>query len=123
MARDDAPLHRAKALEQAGAVVVLAGSRDGRVDLERVLTELHRREVRALLVEGGAEVHGAFLAAGLVDRVAAFVAPLLLGGRQAASAMGGSGLSLQDALRLTDLCVRSIGADLLVEGDVAREAA
>ena len=123
MVGDAAPRHRAQTLETAGAVVVCAGSREGRVDLERMLNELHRRDVRALLVEGGAEVHGAFLAAGLVDRIAAFVAPLLLGGRQAASAIGGSGLPLQDALRLADLSVHFVGADLLVEGDVVRDAA
>jgi diaminohydroxyphosphoribosylaminopyrimidine deaminase/5-amino-6-(5-phosphoribosylamino)uracil reductase len=44
MVRDGAPSHRVTALEEAGAVVVLAGSRDGRVDLEHVLAELHRRE-------------------------------------------------------------------------------
>jgi diaminohydroxyphosphoribosylaminopyrimidine deaminase/5-amino-6-(5-phosphoribosylamino)uracil reductase len=121
MIGDGAPRSRREALEQAGAVVVLAGSRQGRVDLDRVLAELHRREVRALLVEGGAETHGAFLASGLVDRVAVFVAPVLLGGRQAASAMGGSGLPLREALRLADLSVRAVGSDLLLEGDVVRE--
>jgi diaminohydroxyphosphoribosylaminopyrimidine deaminase/5-amino-6-(5-phosphoribosylamino)uracil reductase len=123
MVAADAPRDRTERLGRAGAVVVRAGSRDGRVDLEGMLTELHRREVRALLVEGGAEVHGAFLASGLVDRIAVFVAPLLLGGREAPSAIGGSGVPLQDALRLTDLSVRTVGPDLLVEGDVAREKA
>jgi diaminohydroxyphosphoribosylaminopyrimidine deaminase / 5-amino-6-(5-phosphoribosylamino)uracil reductase len=118
---DGAPRERTERLEKAGAVVVRVGSREGRVDLEGVLAGLHRREIRALLVEGGAETHGAFLEAGLVDRVVVFLAPILVGGRQALSAMGGSGLPLTNALRLTDLSVRRIGSDLLVEADVARE--
>ena len=36
--------------------------------------------MQSLLVEGGATIHGAFIKAGLVDRVALFVAPRLLGG-------------------------------------------
>jgi diaminohydroxyphosphoribosylaminopyrimidine deaminase / 5-amino-6-(5-phosphoribosylamino)uracil reductase len=119
--RDDTPEERTKQLEELGAVVVRVGARQGRVDLGGALAELHRREVRALLVEGGAEVHGAFLDAGLVDRVVMFVAPLLLGGRQASSAVGGAGLPLKGALRLTDLSIRHVGADLLLEAEVARE--
>jgi diaminohydroxyphosphoribosylaminopyrimidine deaminase/5-amino-6-(5-phosphoribosylamino)uracil reductase len=116
-----APPGRTRALQEAGAVVVSTESVDGRVDLKSMLTELHRREVRSLLVEGGAEVHGAFLAASLVDRVAVFVAPMLLGGHHAAPAMGGGGLALADALRIRDLVVHSIGGDLLLEGDVGAE--
>lgn len=114
----DAPNDHAERLSRAGPVVVRGPERHGHVDLEAVLTELHRREVRALLVEGGAEVHGAFLEAGLVDRVVVFIAPLLLGGRAAPSAVGGLGLPLKSGLRLGPLAVRSVGADLLVEADV-----
>ena len=70
----------------------------------RVLAELHRREVRALLVEGGAEIHGAFLAAGLVDRVAVFVAPAPAG--RPAGRVGHGWIRARrsrDALRLADL--------------------
>jgi diaminohydroxyphosphoribosylaminopyrimidine deaminase/5-amino-6-(5-phosphoribosylamino)uracil reductase len=119
----DAPPDGIARLERAGATVLRVPSRDGRLDLEAVLLELHRREVRALLVEGGAEVHGAFLEAGLVDRVAMFLAPLLLGGRAAPSAIGGGGRPLREALALADLSVRAVGPDLLVEADVAREKA
>jgi diaminohydroxyphosphoribosylaminopyrimidine deaminase/5-amino-6-(5-phosphoribosylamino)uracil reductase len=120
MVAEGADAGRVRALRDAGAVVAPAGSHGGRLDLVEVLAELHRREVRALLVEGGAEMHGAFLSAGLVDRVAVFVAPLLIGGREALSVMTGSGLSLGSAVRLTDLAVRTVGPDLLVEGDVER---
>ncbi len=121
MVGEEAPRAGTDGLERAGAVVMRVTSREGRVDLESVLRELHRRQVRALLVEGGAEVHGAFLGAALVDRVAMFVAPVLLGGRAAPSAIGGPGRPLREALRLVDLSVRLVGPDLLVEADVARE--
>src|SRR5262245_55017995 len=120
MVAEDALPERMRALRETGAQVVHARSRQGRLDLGEVLAELHRREVRAILVEGGAEMHGAFLSAGLVDRVAVFVAPLLIGGRQSLSAITGSGLALGKAVRLVDLAVRPVGPDLLLEGDVDR---
>ncbi len=119
MVGHDAPPERIARLSAAGVVVVRGPERHGHVDLETVLAELHKREVRALLVEGGAEVHGALLEAGVVDRVAVFLAPLLLGGRGALSAIGGLGLPLKSGQRLGPLTVRSLGPDLLVEADVA----
>jgi diaminohydroxyphosphoribosylaminopyrimidine deaminase/5-amino-6-(5-phosphoribosylamino)uracil reductase len=59
--------------------------------------------------------------AGLVDRVAAFVAPTLLGGAEAPTPVGGAGLTLSDALRLTNLTVRPVGTDWLIEADVAHD--
>src|SRR5207302_274870 len=63
----EAPEGRVRELAASGATVVSCRTRDGRVDLGALLAELFAREVRAVLVEGGGEVHGAFLDAGLVD--------------------------------------------------------
>ncbi len=115
-----APADRVGGLERAGATVVRCAVRDDRVDPAAVLADLHAREVRAVLVEGGGEVHAAFLGAGLVDRVAVFVAPRLLGGRAAPSLVGGAGTELKNAARLEAWTVRPVGDDLLVEADVAR---
>jgi diaminohydroxyphosphoribosylaminopyrimidine deaminase / 5-amino-6-(5-phosphoribosylamino)uracil reductase len=116
----DAASERVAALESAGATVVRLPLRDDRVDVDALLAELFRRDVRGVLVEGGTEVHASFVEAGLVDRVAFFVAPRLLGGRQAPTAVGGRGLSLKDALALDELTVRRVGDDLLIEADVRR---
>jgi diaminohydroxyphosphoribosylaminopyrimidine deaminase / 5-amino-6-(5-phosphoribosylamino)uracil reductase len=116
----EAPHTRVKALADAGATIVVCRTRDGRVDLGALLTELFAREVRAVLVEGGGEVHGAFLDAGLVDRVAMFAAPLLIGGRGATPVVGGAGRELKSAVRLSDFTVTPLGDDLLVEADVVR---
>ncbi|PYO02187.1 MAG: bifunctional diaminohydroxyphosphoribosylaminopyrimidine deaminase/5-amino-6-(5-phosphoribosylamino)uracil reductase RibD [Candidatus Rokuibacteriota bacterium] len=115
-----APAQRTRALEAAGATVLKVGESNTRVDAGQALAELFARDVRGVLVEGGAEVHAAFLEAGLVDRVAMFVAPRLLGGRAAPGVIGGVGRPLKDAVRLRHLAVRSLGDDLLIEADVAR---
>ncbi len=76
--------------------------------------------VNAVLVEGGGELGGALAEAGLVDRVAFFVAPRLVGGAAAPGPLGGRGRPLKEALSLVDVTTRRIGDDLLVEADVLR---
>jgi diaminohydroxyphosphoribosylaminopyrimidine deaminase / 5-amino-6-(5-phosphoribosylamino)uracil reductase len=98
-----APPGRRRGLEQAGVrVVVVPGHADGRVPLPRVLAELHAAGVTSVMVEGGSEVLGAFVAARVVDVVSLFRAPLILGGRRSRPAFGGPDpLRLSDALRLS----------------------
>jgi diaminohydroxyphosphoribosylaminopyrimidine deaminase/5-amino-6-(5-phosphoribosylamino)uracil reductase len=117
-----APAARERALAEAGATVLRCPTRQGRVDPGALLAALFAREVRAVLVEGGGETHAAFLDAGLVDRVALFVAPMLLGGRAAPTVVAGAGRELKDAVRLGPPTVTLLGADLLIEADVLARA-
>lgn len=107
------------ALERAGATVV-APSDDtgaGAHALIDVLQDLLRRGVRSVLVEGGSRVAGAFLTAGLFDRVAVDCAPALLGGDDAPGPLGGAGIAhLSAAPRLDRLRVRRRGGDLILTG-------
>ncbi|MEJ0041543.1 MAG: bifunctional diaminohydroxyphosphoribosylaminopyrimidine deaminase/5-amino-6-(5-phosphoribosylamino)uracil reductase RibD [Rhizomicrobium sp.] len=86
----------------------------GRPDLGAVLTELGRRGVSRLLVEGGATVHAAFLDRGFADRLEVFTAPMTLGaaGHGAIDAL--ATLSLDEAPKFTPMSVREIGGDVLV---------
>jgi diaminohydroxyphosphoribosylaminopyrimidine deaminase/5-amino-6-(5-phosphoribosylamino)uracil reductase len=119
----DVPEERTRELAGTGATVVRCRTRDGRVDLGACLDDLFAREVRAVLVEGGGEVHAAFLDAGLVDRVAIYAAPLLVGGREATAVVGGVGRDLKNAVRLGGFSVSALGDDLLIEAEVLRAAA
>jgi len=114
------PEERIRELAGSGATIVPCRTRDGRVELGALLSELFTREVRAVLVEGGGEVHAAFLDAGLVDRVAMYIAPLLVGGRGATPVVGGVGRELKSAIRLGGLAVTGLGDDLLIEAEVLR---
>jgi diaminohydroxyphosphoribosylaminopyrimidine deaminase / 5-amino-6-(5-phosphoribosylamino)uracil reductase len=101
-----------------GVETLRCAERGGRVDLEDLLGKLGERGVTHLLVEGGAAVHGAFLAAGLVDRIALFLAPKILGGGKAWVEGPGARL-MADALPLVEVDVRRIGDDVLVTGKPA----
>jgi diaminohydroxyphosphoribosylaminopyrimidine deaminase/5-amino-6-(5-phosphoribosylamino)uracil reductase len=98
---------------------LLPAAADGRVDLPALLDELGHRQVLSLLVEGGATVLGAFFDAGLVDRVQAVIAPLIIGGTEAPPAVGGLGAArLDDARRLYNVTVERLGDDVLITGDL-----
>jgi diaminohydroxyphosphoribosylaminopyrimidine deaminase/5-amino-6-(5-phosphoribosylamino)uracil reductase len=84
--------------------------------LEEALQALGEREVTSLLVEGGAGLAGALIEAGLVDELALFLAPKLIGG-DGRPLLGPLGVTaLADAPQLLDTSVREVGADVLVEG-------
>lgn len=84
---------------------------DGRVDLAALLAILYSRGVRTALLEGGPTLAGAFLAAGLVDRVVGYLAPKLFGA--GAAALGAAGVSaVSDAIDLDLVDVTRIGPDL-----------
>jgi diaminohydroxyphosphoribosylaminopyrimidine deaminase/5-amino-6-(5-phosphoribosylamino)uracil reductase len=83
-----------------------------------VVADLAARGVRSLLVEGGAGASGAFLDAGIWDRVVVFAAPILVGGERAVPPVAGAGIGrLQEAARLGPLRIARRGADLEISGE------
>ena len=96
----------ATAWKDAGAEVVALPADHGGVDIAAVLTELGRRRVVQLLVEGGARIAGSFLAADAIDEIAAFIAPLTLGADALPAAVWPGPATLADATRweLVDAC-------------------
>jgi diaminohydroxyphosphoribosylaminopyrimidine deaminase/5-amino-6-(5-phosphoribosylamino)uracil reductase len=116
LAAEDAPVDRVAALEDAGVDVArLPGGPAQR--LPAGMRALGERGIQSLLVEGGAELAGAMVAAGAVDRLAWFTAPMLIGGRGAPSALGGPGAAtLALAPRLSGLACQPVGEDILITG-------
>ncbi|MGY1454753.1 bifunctional diaminohydroxyphosphoribosylaminopyrimidine deaminase/5-amino-6-(5-phosphoribosylamino)uracil reductase RibD [Streptomyces sp. SS8] len=97
------------------------GGHGGGLDVAALLTALHDRGVRSVLLEGGATLAGAFVAARAVDRVTAYLAPALLGAGPAALADAGIA-TIADALRLRVTAVERIGPDLRVDAAPAPPA-
>ncbi|HVA83902.1 MAG TPA: bifunctional diaminohydroxyphosphoribosylaminopyrimidine deaminase/5-amino-6-(5-phosphoribosylamino)uracil reductase RibD [Candidatus Binataceae bacterium] len=97
---------------------VRGGARGNEIDLRALMRELGRRGWCNVLVEGGARLAGSALGAGIIDRVAFFVAPIVIGaGTPAVEGLGFA--RVRDAIALDDLSVRRLGGDLLVEADIA----
>ena len=103
----------ALALEKQGAELVWAPGSQGQVDLFALLDCLSKRSVNELHVEAGAKVNGALLAAGLVDEVLVYLAPLLVGEGQPMAQCGPFD-TLSQALRLTPLEFQRVGDDLRI---------
>ena len=93
---------------------------DGHPDLAVLMQKLAAAEIDSLLLEGGAELAWSMLKVGLVQRVQAYIAPLLLAGRTAKSPLGGEGFPSPAAgVRLQNPVISQIGDDFLIEAEVA----
>lgn len=116
-----APADRLASLKGAGVDVLTLDGPEARVDLRALAEALAKRNVTSLLIEGGGTLHAAALEAGIVDRVALFVAPLLLGGKEAVPLLAGVGAAtLSEAWHLDDATMERVGNDWLVTGTIAR---
>jgi diaminohydroxyphosphoribosylaminopyrimidine deaminase/5-amino-6-(5-phosphoribosylamino)uracil reductase len=109
-------------LSQSGIHVFVVKGSSGRSNLRTALRALGRMDITSVLVEGGGELLGSLFDARLVDRVALFYAPIVIGGQDAVTAVAGKGASkIKHSVRLLDCHWRRIGEDeMLVEAKVKR---
>ncbi len=112
---------RMSALTQAGADVVrLPLDTDDHLDLHALMAHLGSLNIMSVLLEGGHELAGAAVQAGIVDKIAFFYAPRLIGGASAPGMLGGIGVPMVADARTVDvLNVERIGPDILVEGYIS----
>lgn len=105
-----------ESLRQAGVELIYA-ERDGQVDFEALMKELGQRGIDSVLIEGGGAIHGTVLTSGLAKKVYCYVAPKLIGGRDARSPVEGDGFAqMKEALPVTELEIRQLGEDLCISG-------
>lgn len=113
----DASHSRRSDLESAGATVITAPLKSGRIDLAMLMDQLGARGITSLLIEGGAAVIGAAFAAEIVDKVCFFYAPKILGGDDGVPICRGSGPEhMQESVPIHDLSVSRFGPDVLLQG-------
>ncbi|MGZ8381645.1 MAG: bifunctional diaminohydroxyphosphoribosylaminopyrimidine deaminase/5-amino-6-(5-phosphoribosylamino)uracil reductase RibD [Nitrospira sp.] len=114
-----APAARRSALQKKGIEILTLPALQGRVSLPALLEELGRRGILSVLVEGGGEINASLIKDKLVNRIRLYMAPLLLGGQNAKGIIGGeSPARLAGAIKLRHVVTRSVGHDVVVEGDL-----
>ncbi|MFQ6114034.1 MAG: bifunctional diaminohydroxyphosphoribosylaminopyrimidine deaminase/5-amino-6-(5-phosphoribosylamino)uracil reductase RibD, partial [bacterium] len=105
-----------KSIEERGATVwVIESNSEGRIDLATLLKKLGQEGIASVLVEGGSQVFSAFLKARLVDKIAVFIAPKILG--DGLSAIQHLEIeNLDHSINLVDFRKQQIGDDVLLSG-------
>ena len=103
-------------------VIVVDKDENDKVDIEKLLDILGQQNICSILVEGGATLSGSFVAKKLVDKVYFFIAPKIIGGKEAKTPVAGTGiLNLQEALALKDIQIEKLEEDVLIIGRVDKD--
>lgn len=112
-----APRKRIEKIRRTGAVVISMVSRDGNIDMKKLMVELGEDKITSIMIEGGGGFAASALKAGIVDKVLFFIAPKIIGGKAAVTPVEGEGVrKLSSAIDLKDVNIRRFGNDILVEG-------
>jgi len=102
--------------DNGSSEVLIVRGPGGRVDLQKLLEKLGDSGVAHILVEGGGELAASFIKERLVDQYLFFIAPKIIGGRDAVTSVEGDGIKdLGRAVGLKNVSVHKIGEDLLIE--------
>lgn len=111
-----APKSKINALIKRGIDFKIFKSMDGEIPLNPLLRYLGGKNISSVLVEGGSEIFGSAIDEKLVDKFYWFIAPKIIGGRDAKPAVGGKGIAkMAQAIDLGNFSFRKIGTDILVE--------
>jgi diaminohydroxyphosphoribosylaminopyrimidine deaminase / 5-amino-6-(5-phosphoribosylamino)uracil reductase len=115
------PRQKRLAWGKHGAQVWLLPAHKNGVSIPALMNKIGQMGLLRVLCEGGAETAAALIRAGMVDEFSFFLAPRLIGGHNAPSAIGGHGWKLIDAPRLRFIECRNIGADVLIRAKPVKE--
>lgn len=108
-----------QAFNKIGAELLRLPSEEGLVNLEELLKALGKREITSVLVEGGGIILGSLFDRGLVDKVVAFIAPIIIGGKEAKTAVAGKGVDkVVDSIKLGRVSIRNFDKDIMISGYV-----
>ena len=103
-------------LKSLNVEILYCEEKDGHVDINDLMIKLGQKGIDSLLLEGGATLNAAFLQAGCVDEVYAFIAPKIIGGEHSKSPIGGQGIELmKDAIMLKDIKIETFDNDILIK--------
>ena len=116
------PKELCSVLERKNVEVLKVPPSDNGVDLEALLRLLGHREITTVLVEGGGALLGSFFDSRLVEKVVAFIAPVIIGGVDSVGAVGGTGPNaVAEAFKLSEVHVETLNPDIVVTGYLKRQ--
>ena len=105
--------------EEKGCTLLEIPEKEGKIDLSVLMKELGKRQIDSLLLEGGGELNWSAVQAGIVKKVMAYIAPKIIGGRDAKGPVGGQGYpDPQECLFLKPGKISRLGDDYLIESEV-----
>jgi diaminohydroxyphosphoribosylaminopyrimidine deaminase/5-amino-6-(5-phosphoribosylamino)uracil reductase len=111
-----APEDKISQIKQKAEVIIIP-EKDGRVNIYELMKKLGEMEITSVMIEGGAEVNASALKASVIDKVMFFIAPKILGGKDALSPIGGIGVDdPSEAIKLKDISIEQVGEDILIAG-------
>jgi diaminohydroxyphosphoribosylaminopyrimidine deaminase / 5-amino-6-(5-phosphoribosylamino)uracil reductase len=118
---DDLDIKLKKTFSSMGAELLEMPAINGQIDLKALMLILGKKSITSILVEAGGILLGSLFDAGMVDKVVAFLAPIIIGGEEARPAVAGHGFDkLAQCVKLNRIKIDRVGDDLMVSGYVGR---
>lgn len=109
--------NKLKILEGMGIDIIITPIKNNGVDLVSLMKNLGERKIDSLLLEGGSELNYSALEEGIVDKINAFIAPKIIGGKGAKTSIGGIGkASMEEAILIKNIEIHNFGTDIMIEG-------
>lgn len=118
----EASQRKIEKIQHTGAEVIVCRSKGQHLDLKDLFRKLAERGMLYILVEGGSRILTTAFGEGLVDEIAFFYAPIIIGGEKAPTPVAGKGIrKITEALQIKDVDIKTFGDNILIRGNVRNQ--
>lgn len=117
MTSNKASSKKIQQLRKKGIEVIIMPVKDGHISIKSAVEYIKRKNIKDIMIEAGAEVNFNALNSGVVDEVYVFIAPKIIGGKEAKSAVSGKGIKyFKDSINIKNMQIERVGIDILIRG-------
>lgn len=118
---ENADRRKIELIREKGAEVIVTPMKDNKVDLKYLMQQLGQRGIDSVLVEGGSALNFSALQENIIDKVISFIAPKIIGGKEAKTPVGGNGFDfIKNAILLDDIEISRFHEDIMIEGYIRK---